>query len=120
MSAAHIIFGARLRYFDGFASTFAPLVSRKYEEEIKADPEEFFSDLSESVVLKDGYELWQVNNDEDSYVYVVLGYVSIGENEDEESALFTLPSKDQVQAFILWMRKNHINATYGKFLVFQH
>ena len=113
---AHVIFGVKLNIpNDRFVETFTHLVDRRYKKDVEEDPKEFFGDLSVPVKLIDGYELWQINNSEDSSTFLVFKRYSL--LEDREWTKIIRPSGLQIHNFEAWVKDHGINGQWAEYLV---
>lgn len=116
---ACIVFGIKLKVdSDYFKTKLESSLCEKDKRKSKRD-EEFWDDISVPLTLKNGYKLWQPNNETNSFAYLALDMVLLS-NEDEESCIFTLPIKENVDTFKNWLAENHIKEKYAKYLIVKY
>lgn len=117
------IFGVALNVDN--ADKYIPLLHSQYATELKEFGEEFFFDeISVGLLLKGGYKLWQVNNEENSKMYIVLKSIYIDPEcnshsyTSSENIVVEPPTSLEVATFKSFLIKHDISEPYKQYLLF--
>jgi hypothetical protein len=113
---ACVIFGVKLKLNDEFYNLVTPLLTPIDRKRAETDID-FLNDLSVPLKLSSGYSLWQVNNRENSYVYLCFSMYRLGSEDEEEFLAISPPSEMEAYTFKIYLKTNGIHATCYQYLV---
>jgi len=118
-AAAAVIYGARFLHSDyDLIDMFGNLVSDHYKERIE-DVDFFADELSVGIAFKDvPYVLWQPNNTESSWIYLMYKHVLIQEDDEESRPILDIQSQEK--RFKRWLDYHIPGLECQKYLLFLH
>lgn len=111
---AIIIYGVKFPIEDFYLEKFNNHLPKSKKIDLE-DP-----DFSIPLKLDTGYEIWQVNNNTNSFGYLILKKVTLNADAEDEFVTFSALSKMEVDVFKEWVYYNGIGLKYEQYLVLDY